>query len=81
MIFYGSIPKSLDLTGPLEVNHLLDNGERLFEGRLHGPETLLKRGNEIFASIHGGQVVKIAGDHITHLATFGKPCGTLNSGF
>lgn len=54
---------------------MLDNGERLFEGQVHGPETLLIRGNEIFTSIHGGEVIKITDDHITHVAKFGKPCG------
>lgn len=68
------IPKPLDLTGPLEVNNLLDNAERLFEGQVHGPETLLKRGNEIYTTIHGGEVIKITGEHITHVAKFGKPC-------
>lgn len=70
-----SIPKALDLTGPLEVNNLLDNAERLFEGEVHGPECLLKRGDEIYTSILGGEVIKISGDHITHVAKFGKPCG------
>lgn len=69
------IPSPLDLTGPLEVNNLLDNAEHLFEGQIHGPECLLKRGNEIYASTHGGEVIKINGDHITHVAKFGKPCG------
>ncbi|XP_031618331.1 adipocyte plasma membrane-associated protein [Contarinia nasturtii] len=68
------IPKPLDLTGPLEVNNLLDNAERLLEGRVHGPETLLMRNNEIYTTVHGGQVIKINGDHITHVAKFGKPC-------
>lgn len=70
-----SIPKALDLAGPLEVNNLLDNAERLFEGQVHGPECLLKRGDEIYASMLGGEVIKISGDHITHVAKFGKPCG------
>lgn len=70
-----SIQKPANLSGALEVNHLLDNGERLFEGLVHGPEALLKRGNDIYASIHGGEIVKITGDHITHVAKFGKPCG------
>lgn len=73
------IPKPLNLTGPLEVNNLLDNTERLFEGQVHGPETLLKRDNEIYASIHGGEVIKLSGDHITHVAKFGKPCGTVEN--
>lgn len=65
----------MDLTGPLEVNNLLDNTEHLLEGQLHGPEHLLIRGNEIYTSIHGGEVIRINGDHITHVAKFGKPCG------
>lgn len=69
------IPKPLNLTGPLAVNNLLDNAERLFEGQIHAPETLLKRNNEIYATIHGGEVIKLSGDHITHVAKFGKPCG------
>lgn len=72
---FHSIPSPLDLKGPLEVNNLLDNAEHLFEGQIHGPECLLKRGNEIYASTHGGEVIKINGDHITHVAKFGKPCG------
>lgn len=54
---------------------MLDNAERLFEGQVHGPETILKRGNEFYTTIHGGEVIKITGDHITHVAKFGKPCG------
>lgn len=71
-----SIPKPLNLTGPLEVNNLLDNAERLFEGQVHGPETLIRHGDDIYTTIHGGEVIKISGDHITHVAKFGKPCGT-----
>lgn len=73
--FIFRIPETLDLAGPLEVNNLLDNTERLFEGQVHGPECLLKRGNEMFTTINGGEVIKITGDHITHVAKFGKPCG------
>lgn len=64
-----------DLKGPLEINNLLDNAERLFEGRIYGPEHLIARGDDIFTSIHGGEVIKINGDHITHVAKFGEPCG------
>lgn len=78
---FNRIPKPLDLTGPLEVNNFLDNAERLFEGQVYGPECLLKRGNEIYTSIMGGEVIKITGDHITHVAKFGKPCGKLQHHF
>lgn len=73
-LFYRITPPK-DLKGPLEINNLLDNAERLFEGRIYGPEHLLARGDDIFTTIHGGEVIKINGDHITHVAKFGEPCG------
>lgn len=77
-LFSCSVEKPLPLAGPLEVNNLLDNAQRLFEGQLHGAETLLRRDNEIFASVLGGEIVKITGNHITHVAKIGQPCGMLN---
>lgn len=69
-----SIPSLKELKGGLEPNNHLDNAERLFEDKLHGPEALLVRGNEIFTSIHGGEVVRINGQHITHVTKIGRPC-------
>lgn len=69
-----SIPPLKELKGGLEPNNHLDNAERLFEGKLYGPEALLVRGKEIFTTVHGGEVVRITGQHITHVAKFGKPC-------
>lgn len=62
------------MKGSLDSNNYLDKTERLFEGRLYGPEHLIVRNNEIFTGIHGGEIVKINGDHITHVTKFGKPC-------
>lgn len=76
-----SIPPLKELKGGLEPNNHLDNAERLFEGKLYGPEALLVRGKEIFTTVHGGEVVRITGQHITHVAKFGKPCGELLVGF
>lgn len=61
-------------SGALELNNHLDNGERLFEGKLLGPESLIARGKTIFTSLATGEVVKIDGEHITHFVKFGKPC-------
>lgn len=69
-----SIAPLKELTGGLEPNNHLDNAERLFEDKLHGPEALVVRGKEIYTTVHGGEVVKINGAHITHVAKFGKPC-------
>lgn len=79
MIFYCRIEKPLDLSGSLEINHLLDNTEALFKGQVHGPEVLLKRDNEIFATVLGGQIIKISGNHISHVAKIGKACGKYKS--
>ncbi|CAO1334200.1 unnamed protein product [Diamesa tonsa] len=69
-----SVVKPKALTGALELNNHLNNAERLFEGVLPGPEHLLARGKSIYASLHNGNVVRIDGDHVTHIAQFGKPC-------
>lgn len=68
------IPPLRELKGPLELNNHLDNAERLLDGRVYGPEALIVRKNEIFTTIHGGEVIKITKDHITHVAKFGQPC-------
>lgn len=69
-----SIAPLKELTGGLEPNNHLDNAERLFEDKLHGPEALLVRGQDIYTTVHGGEVVRINGAHITHVAKFGRPC-------
>ncbi|XP_067617532.1 adipocyte plasma membrane-associated protein Hemomucin [Eurosta solidaginis] len=63
-----------DLKGALELNHHLDGGERLLEGRVYGPECLIARKNEIYTGIHGGEVIKLTADHVTHVAKIGQPC-------
>lgn len=35
---------------------------------------MISQGNTIYASLHDGNVVKINGEHVTHVAKFGKPC-------
>ena len=73
-LFRYRITPPRELKGALELNNLLDNAERLFEDKLYGPEAFLVRGNDLYTTIHGGEVVKINGKHITHVAKFGKPC-------
>jgi sugar lactone lactonase YvrE len=69
-----SIVKPPTPSGALELNNHLDNAERLFEGKLLGAEDLLLRGKTIYTGLLTGEVVKIDGTHITHVAKFGKPC-------
>jgi adipocyte plasma membrane-associated protein len=35
---------------------------------------LAASGNSFYASLHNGNVVRIDGDHVTFIGTFGKPC-------
>ena len=65
-------PKAL--SGALDLNTHLNNAERLFVDKLHGAEHLIARGSSIFTGLHTGEIVKIDGEHITHVAKFGKPC-------
>uniref|UniRef100_D3TSC0 Hemomucin n=1 Tax=Glossina morsitans morsitans TaxID=37546 RepID=D3TSC0_GLOMM len=63
-----------DLKGALEPNHHLDNAERLLNNRVYGPECLIARNNEIYMGIHGGEVIKVNGDHVTHVTKLGQAC-------
>lgn len=69
-----SVDKPLDLTGPLALNAHLDKGERILEGRLGGPEHILVVGKDIYTGLNTGEVVRINGNHITHVAKFGAAC-------
>ncbi|KAH8417708.1 hypothetical protein KR222_004680 [Zaprionus bogoriensis] len=63
-----------ELKGALEPNFHLDGAERLLEGRIYGPECLIVRNNEIYTGIHGGEIIKLTANHVTHVAKFGLPC-------
>lgn len=62
------------LVGVLEPNKLLENPEKLLQGKLFGPEHLLNLDGAIYTSLHNGDVVKIVGDKITVVGKFGKLC-------
>ncbi len=63
------------LSGPYALNNkLLDNGERLFEGILDGPEHLLAKDGAIYASLASGEIIKIVGENVTVVTKFEKPC-------
>lgn len=49
--------------------------DRMFEGLVHGPETLAVKDGAIYTGIQGGQIVKIDGDKIIPIAKIGKHCG------
>uniref|UniRef100_A0A1L8DPV6 Putative secreted mucin n=1 Tax=Nyssomyia neivai TaxID=330878 RepID=A0A1L8DPV6_9DIPT len=63
-----------ELQGVLELNGYLNGAERLFENRLYGPENPLAIGDSIYVGTHLGEVVRVNGEHITHVAKFGQPC-------
>lgn len=63
-----------ELKGALEPNNHLDNAERLLQNRVYGPECLIVRNNEIYMGIHGGEVIKVNGPHITHVTKLGQSC-------
>ncbi|XP_033164744.1 adipocyte plasma membrane-associated protein [Drosophila mauritiana] len=63
-----------DLKGALESNFHLEGAERLLEGRVYGPECLIARNNGIYTGIHGGEVIKLTSNHVTHVTKIGQPC-------
>ncbi|XP_017874286.1 PREDICTED: adipocyte plasma membrane-associated protein isoform X2 [Drosophila arizonae] len=66
-----------ELKGALESNFHLEGAERLLEGRIYGPECLVVRNNEIYTGLHGGEIIKLTSNHVTHVAKFGEPCAEI----
>jgi hypothetical protein len=56
----------------LAPNTLLENPEQWLKGKVVGPEHLVAKNGAIYASLANGQVVKIEGEKITVLGTFGS---------
>uniref|UniRef100_A0A182NRS3 Strictosidine synthase conserved region domain-containing protein n=1 Tax=Anopheles dirus TaxID=7168 RepID=A0A182NRS3_9DIPT len=54
-----SITPARPLTGVLAPNQLLNGAERLHEGGLLQPESVLVRGNATYVSVYGGKVVEL----------------------
>ncbi|KAJ1154101.1 hypothetical protein NDU88_006857 [Pleurodeles waltl] len=64
-------------TGVLEPNLKLRKAERLFEGKLVGPESFANIGDVLFTGTADGQILKIEDGNIYTVARLGKPpCGT-----
>ncbi|XP_053681052.1 adipocyte plasma membrane-associated protein Hemomucin-like [Anopheles nili] len=63
------------LTGVLAPNQLLNGAERLHEGGLLQPESVLVRGNATYVSVYGGKIIEL-GDHgaIRTVAKLGPEC-------
>ncbi|KAF6216703.1 hypothetical protein GE061_001049 [Apolygus lucorum] len=85
ILFHPSLPPKFDfesydveygtLVGPYERNNRLNNAERLFEGKLKGPEHLIVHNGELYTTIHGGYVSKIVSKNsIEPIVKFGEDC-------
>ncbi|XP_043913682.1 adipocyte plasma membrane-associated protein isoform X2 [Protopterus annectens] len=65
------------MTGALEVNLKLRQAERLFEGELVGPESIVNIGDVLYTGTADGLILKIQDGKIHNLTRIGKPpCGT-----
>ncbi|KAK3858418.1 hypothetical protein Pcinc_035392 [Petrolisthes cinctipes] len=57
----------LPLEGALAKNNILDRVERVLDGQIVGPESIASRQpNEIFTSLHGGNILRIWGPSYEH---------------
>lgn len=63
------------LKGALEQNFYLDQAERLLNGQIYGPECLISRHDEIYTGLHGGEIIKITNNNVSHITKIGLPCG------
>lgn len=69
------MPQSFE--GPLRLNSLLDEAQKLFVNELHGPESLaLATNGDIFTGTFGGNIFRIRNNGIEKIANIGgRPLG------
>lgn len=72
--FICRVAPPLELEGSLALNDKLNDVEVWHKGDFVGPETFAVYKDELYTSIHGGDIVKLVGNHILPVAKFGKPC-------
>ncbi|CAH0550988.1 unnamed protein product [Brassicogethes aeneus] len=64
--------------GKLALNNRLELAEKWHEGEVHGAESFASFNGELYTTLHGGDVVKFVGNHITPIVRLGKPCSSLH---
>ncbi|KAK7082339.1 hypothetical protein SK128_004053 [Halocaridina rubra] len=69
---------ALPFDGPLAKNEILNNAERILDGKIIGPESVAsRRSDEIFVSLHNGKILRLWGknfDHFQTVTTIGPGC-------
>lgn len=68
------VTEPLPLLGSLSINALLNNGERLYSGEVHGPEAFEDHNGVLYSGIHGGEIVKFVDGKIVPVVKFGESC-------
>ncbi|ELU04275.1 hypothetical protein CAPTEDRAFT_171602 [Capitella teleta] len=72
-----SLPNPPVWEGPLKPNDLLLQSERIFEGKIKGPESMVNQNGHIYTGTADGKVLHIYKGEIQVLATLGQPpCGS-----
>lgn len=56
------------------MNEKLQNVELWHKGDLFGPEAFADYNGELYTTVHGGDIVKLVGNHITPIVKTGKAC-------
>lgn len=68
------VTEPLTLEGSLSLNSVLNNAERLYSGKVHGPETFEDHKGVLYTGIHGGEIVKFVDGKVVPVAKFGQVC-------
>ncbi|GAB1868282.1 Adipocyte plasma membrane-associated protein [Camponotus japonicus] len=69
-----SIVQPRDIDPKLGPKNRLNNAEKLFEGRLVGPESYATYDGQIYTAVYDGYLLRIDEDDLVPIAKFGKKC-------
>ncbi|RUS88166.1 hypothetical protein EGW08_004063 [Elysia chlorotica] len=74
------LPEPNELVGPLEPNDVLKHAERLYSGKLNGPESIVLDGDYIYVGTADGWVNVLHKGEVRKLVRFGQePCGGMEN--
>ncbi|KAM3960543.1 adipocyte plasma membrane-associated protein Hemomucin [Aphomia sociella] len=66
---------TLPRVGQLAPNGALNNAEKLYNGKLLGPEAFQLYNGEVYTTLATGEIVKLSpGGHVTFVTKIGQPC-------
>lgn len=80
MYLISRVEPTLERSGSLAYNNILNQAAQLYKDKLLGPECFQVWNDELYTSLATGEIVKLSrGRHVTFVTKIGHPCSKLQT--